>query len=54
MLLKKQNCASLWNLDDGLQDNSVNYDMSIVCQQFKLIGNGMTIPAGPLRESLSV
>ncbi len=41
-------------LDDGLQDNSVNYDMSIVCfNNLNWIGNGMTIPAGPLRESLS-
>ncbi len=39
--------------DDGLQDNSINYDLSFVCfNNINWIGNGMTIPAGPLRESL--
>ena len=40
-------------LDDGLQDNSINYDVSIVCfNNINWIGNGFTIPAGPLREDL--
>jgi tetraacyldisaccharide 4'-kinase len=40
--------------DDGLQDNSINYDLSFVCfNTINWIGNGMTIPAGPLRESIS-
>ena len=42
-------------LDDGLQDYSINYDMSLVCfNTINWIGNGMTIPSGPLRESLNV
>ena len=41
-------------LDDGLQDNSINYDLNIVCfNNQNWIGNGMTIPAGPLRENIS-
>ena len=39
--------------DDGLQDNSINYDASFVCfNNLNWIGNGMTIPSGPLRENL--
>ena len=42
-------------LDDGLQDYSINYDISLVCfNTINWIGNGMTIPSGPLRESLNV
>jgi len=42
-------------LDDGLQDYSINYDMSLVCfNTINWIGNGMTIPSGPLRESINV
>ena len=40
-------------LDDGLQDRSIIYDKSIVCfNNLNWIGNGMTIPSGPLRENL--
>ena len=40
--------------DDGLQDQSINYDLKIVCfNTVNWIGNGMTIPSGPLRESLN-
>ena len=40
-------------LDDGLQDQSINYDASFVCfNNLNWIGNGMIIPAGPLRESI--
>ena len=40
--------------DDGLQDQSINYDLKIVCfNTINWIGNGMTIPSGPLRESLN-
>jgi len=40
--------------DDGLQDFSINYDLSFVCfNNINWIGNGLTIPAGPLREKLS-
>ncbi len=41
-------------LDDGLQDKSINSDISIVCfNNINWIGNGMTIPAGPLRENIN-
>ena len=41
-------------LDDGLQDRSINYDVSFVCfNNINWIGNGMTIPSGPLREPLN-
>ena len=40
-------------LDDGLQDKSINYDISLVCfNTINWIGNGLTIPAGPLRENI--
>ena len=39
--------------DDGLQDSSINYDLSFVCFNIvKWIGNGFLIPAGPLREKI--
>ena len=41
-------------LDDGLQDKSIDYDIKFLCfNTINWIGNGMTIPAGPLREHLS-
>ena len=41
-------------LDDGLQDKTIDYDISIVCfNNINWIGNGMTIPAGPLRENIN-
>lgn len=41
-------------LDDGYQDNSIIKDLNIVCfNSNQLIGNGMVIPSGPLRENLS-
>jgi tetraacyldisaccharide 4'-kinase len=41
-------------LDDGLQDDSINYDISLICfNNINWIGNGLTIPAGPLREDLN-
>ena len=40
--------------DDGLQDSSIIYDLSFVCFNNKnFIGNGMLIPAGPLREKIN-
>ena len=40
--------------DDGLQDHSIKYDISLVCfNNLNWVGNGMTIPSGPLRESLN-
>ncbi len=39
--------------DDGLQDKSINYDLKLVCfNTINWIGNGMTLPSGPLRENI--
>ena len=41
-------------LDDGIQDKSIKYDLSFICfNNINWIGNGMTIPAGPLREDIN-
>ncbi len=41
-------------IDDGLQDKSIQCDINFVCfNNINWIGNGMTIPSGPLREDLS-
>ena len=41
-------------LDDGIQDKSIIYDLSFICfNNINWIGNGMTIPAGPLREDIN-
>ena len=41
-------------LDDGLQDYRINKNLNIVCfNQNQLVGNGLILPSGPLRESLS-
>ncbi len=41
-------------LDDGLQDYKIKKNLNIVCfNQNQLIGNGLVLPSGPLRESLS-
>ena len=40
--------------DDGLQDKSIKYKVSIVCfNSITGAGNGKILPAGPLREDLS-
>ena len=40
-------------LDDGLQDKTIDYDLSFVCfNNINWIGNGMVIPSGPLRENI--
>ena len=40
--------------DDGLQDNSIEFDLIFVCfNKLNWIGNGFVIPAGPLREDIS-
>jgi len=40
--------------DDGLQDYSIKHNVNLVCfNNLNWIGNGMTIPSGPLRESLN-
>ena len=49
-----QSKANVAILDDGFQDFSINKNLSIVCFNKKQwVGNGLTIPSGPLRESLS-
>jgi len=49
-----QNKADIAILDDGFQDFSIKKDLSIVCfNENQWIGNGFTIPSGPLREELS-
>ena len=41
-------------LDDGLQDLSIKYDLNLVCfNSLNWKGNGLTIPAGPLRENIN-
>ena len=41
-------------LDDGFQDFKIKKDLNIICfNQNQLVGNGLVIPAGPLRESLN-
>ena len=48
-----QNKFEIAIMDDGFQDLSVKKDFSIVCFDGKQwIGNGLTIPSGPLREKL--
>jgi len=45
--------AEMLIFDDGLQEKKINYDLKIVCfNSLKLDGNGLIIPAGPLRERL--
>ena len=46
--------ANIAILDDGFQDFSIKKNLSIVCfNETQWIGNGLVIPAGPLREELS-
>ena len=41
-------------LDDGLQDLTIKYDVNLVCfNTLNWKGNGLTIPAGPLRQSIN-
>ena len=40
-------------LDDGLQDASIKCDVNLVCfNNINWVGNGMTLPSGPLRENI--
>ena len=49
-----QGKADVAILDDGFQDFSINKNLSIICfNEKQWIGNGLTIPSGPLREGLS-
>ncbi len=41
-------------LDDGFQDYKIKKDINILCfNQNQLIGNGLIVPSGPLRENIS-
>ncbi len=41
-------------LDDGFQDYNIKKDLSIVCfNKNQMLGNGLILPAGPLRDSLN-
>ena len=49
-----KNNVNICILDDGFQDFSIIKNLSIVCfNEKQWIGNGLTIPSGPLRENLS-
>jgi len=49
-----QNNMNVAILDDGFQDFSIRKNFSIICFNVKQwVGNGLTIPSGPLRENLS-
>ena len=53
--IAKKNKFDLAILDDGLQDKSISYDISIACfNSSSGIGNGFLLPAGPLRENTSI
>jgi len=50
-IMNKFDCVVL---DDGFQDSSINKNLNIICfNEKQLIGNGMTLPSGPLREPFS-
>ena len=54
LLKAEQEKAEIVIFDDGLQEKTINYDLKIVCfNSLKLDGNGLVIPAGPLRERLN-
>ena len=41
-------------LDDGFQDHKIKKNLNIICfNSNQLVGNGFTLPSGPLRESLN-
>ena len=41
-------------MDDGFQDYSIRKNLNILCfNENQLVGNGLVIPSGPLREDLS-
>ena len=54
ILEAEKNNINVAILDDGFQDFSIKKNLSIICfNEKQWIGNGLTIPAGPLREDLS-
>jgi tetraacyldisaccharide 4'-kinase len=49
-----QNQNNVAILDDGFQDFSIKKNLSIICfNEKQWVGNGLTIPSGPLRENFS-
>ena len=49
-----QNKYDVMFLDDGFQDYSIKKNLNIICfKDNQLLGNGFTLPSGPLREKLS-
>ena len=53
ILKAEKNNHNVVILDDGFQDMSFQKDLSIICfNEKQLIGNGRTIPSGPLRETM--
>ena len=49
-----QNKSDIVILDDGFQDSSIKKNLSIICfNEKQWIGNGFSIPSGPLRENFS-
>jgi len=49
-----KNKSDIVILDDGFQDFSIKKNLSILCfNEKQWIGNGFTIPSGPLRENIS-
>ena len=52
-LAEKKNIEVLI-FDDGPQDNQIDYNFKFVCFDGELgIGNGLLLPAGPLRETIN-
>ena len=50
----EKNGSKIVILDDGFQDYKIKKDLNIICfNSNQLVGNGLVLPAGPLRESLS-
>jgi tetraacyldisaccharide 4'-kinase len=48
-----KNGANLIILDDGFQDNSIKKSINLICFDGEYgVGNGLLLPAGPLRETL--
>ena len=53
ILKAEQNKNDVIVMDDGLQDASIKKDLNIVCfNSVDTIGNGLLLPAGPLRDQL--
>ena len=51
--LAEKNNFDIAILDDGFQDYSLKKDLNIICfNSNQLIGNGLVLPSGPLRERL--